>query len=180
MFCASNLPVSDLALREEGNPTDPGLQIPDFDGSGEVEFEGRAFLNGANVSFVGTAEKFYNHLLSLNPNYDEDFKDIIAAQDAETDAELAEMMNDSEKAEFDDFMKGANATSLDKRAHKNFRRQCESDKRGSMPKPWGYNYRYLKKINAMCKAPAGGCKRTTCRGTSGIWLCNNVGATKSQ
>ena len=115
---------------------------------------------------TGTIDQFYEHVLSLNPNYDNDFKDIIAADDQK----WAALDPDDE-----------DASTLVKR-YKNV--HCTShDATGGQAERSGIAAMidHLHKVAAACRAPAKscnglGCRKDTIDGShdSKVALCNKV------
>ncbi|KAF5005242.1 hypothetical protein FDECE_8300 [Fusarium decemcellulare] len=122
---------TDVGFRSESDE-----DFPDLPHNGDIEFEGPAFVNGDNITFEGTAEQFYKKLLSINPDYDAHFKDIIAAQNAETDAELSEWMSAANQTETDGMMRRDTSDGLSSRDRRHWKQECHRDRRGSGIKAW--------------------------------------------
>ena len=129
--------------RQNGNGTDAdGLPF----GDQMMTFEGPAFPSGPNITFTGTPEQFYNKVHQLNPNYDNDFKAVIAAQDAEDDDEVAH--HTKTFCYHDDY---AHTDAIRTGIH------------------------YLHGVTASCRSIRRFCDRVSCSEDSGIYPCNNVG-----
>lgn len=140
---------SALQARQNGTDSVVGEDLP-F-GSG-ITFEGPAFVGGANITFTGTAEGFWNRVHELNPNYDADFKDIIAAQNAtDTAADVADSQH---------------------------RITCYHDGLYASSSRIQQGVSYLYGLNAACSSPKRFCERVSCSYASGIYLCNAVGLPK--
>ena len=138
---------STLLSRQTLNATD--LDGLTYGTSLDMEIIGPVFKDGPNITFTGTPEAFYNKVHELNPNYDTDFQDVIAAQGSE------------------DELEGVDAT-----AAKTF---CYHDDYAST-QPIKNGIKYLNSLSASCGSIRRFCTRVSCSYDSGIYLCNNVSA----
>ena len=120
------------------------------------QIEGPAFLNGPNITWNGTINGFWDHVHKLNPNYDEDFKDVLAAQLAENNPE-----DNPDEADTAARKKTLTCRNDDP----SFQINCRSLQEG---------IDHLHGVTASCSAPARTCWSVYCTGSQHIYLCNWV------
>ncbi|KAL4804763.1 hypothetical protein BDV18DRAFT_27401 [Aspergillus unguis] len=117
----------------------------------------QVFPGGPEVNFTGTAEQVYAQLTSMNPNYDEDWKD-----------ELAKAANES-----------ASAMDYSESKSKKYEGLYCVEGSGVLKFDVGREIAYLRKVNGKPHLPAHTCERVACSWGTGIHWCNDADHARS-